>query len=65
MKEVTVITTIEVTDIERFTDEEYEASFGDIENARHVIESCHVSQYGEYADDVHAKVQFFVWDVDE
>ena len=64
MKEVTFIRTMEITDVVSFTDEEFETIFGDIEARKRHIEHNMRRAY-KFSDDVHAKVQFFVRDVND
>lgn len=64
MKEVTLIGTIEATDIVRLTDEEFEEQFGDFAKVRHEFESS-LGLVFKDSDDVHTKVQLFVRDVND
>ena len=63
MKEITVVTTVEATDIVRFKDspDAYEGIINFMDNARKDIEDSATKQFAE-SDDVNVKVQFFVND---
>ena len=65
MKEITVVTTVEATDIVRFKDspDAYEGIINFMDNARKDIADSAAKQFAE-SDDVNVKVQFFVNDSD-
>ena len=63
MKEITVVTTVEKTEIIRFEDspDAYEGVINFMDNARKDITDIVTKQFAE-SDDVNVKVQFFVND---
>ena len=63
MKEITIVTTVEATDIVRFKDspDAYEGIINFMDNARKDIADSAAKQFAE-SDDVSVKVQFFVND---
>lgn len=65
MKEITVVTTVEATDIIRFEDspDAYEGILNFMGKARKDIADSAAKQFAE-SDDVNVKVQFFVNDAD-
>ena len=66
MKEITVVTTVEATDIIRFEDspDAYEGILNFMDEVRNDIADSVAKQFAE-SDDVNAKVQFFVNDSDD
>ena len=66
MKEITVVTTVEKTEIIRFEDspDAYEGVINFMDNARKDIADSAAKKFEE-SDDVNVKVQFFVNDSDD
>ena len=63
MKEITLIVTSEITKIEQLDDEELKDLLGDMKKAGSMVENELKKNFS--ADDVHAKVKFFVRDIDD